>query len=297
MSACATCWSSFARTVPSTRTNLYSSGTMSDARGSRARFSGFLLPAAVLNMISSPSSAYHMTVRCAEPSSFVVPSTANRGSWRKSRSACVNSRRTTPPPVKVLAEQVAVRRTDVLLRGLRGLVERETAHQRDGAAIELSHNELGRAGDLVSDGDLGDAQLVALGIALANVTLEGGQSREPDRDVGVAFAPRPSERVGDDHGDGRAGGPAERLTQPRRRRVGVDRKEHDGVGSAGVRAIDARVRAHEAMSRLAYQDAALPAHDLRAFREHDFDLARVLAGRRCHLLRTLTRHDIREPDD
>src|SRR5437879_5143319 len=159
---------------------------MSDVRGSRARFSGFLRPPAVLNMISSPSRTYHMTVRCADPFSFVVPSTAKRTSCRKSRSACVSSLRiATPRPF--LAEQVAIRGTHVLLRGLGGLIEREATHDGHRAAIELSHDQLGRAGDLVGHGDLRDAQLVPFGIALTDVALERGQTRDPDGDVGVTL--------------------------------------------------------------------------------------------------------------
>src|SRR5712691_4996451 len=161
---------------------------MSDVRGSRARLSGFFRPAAVLNMISSPSRTYHMTVRCADPFSFVVPSTANRTSCRKSRSACVSSLRIAAPS-PFLAEQVAIRGTHVLLRGLGRLIERETTHDRHGAAVELSHDELGRAGDLVGHGDLRHSQLVPFGIALADVALERGQTRDADRDVGVTLAP------------------------------------------------------------------------------------------------------------
>src|SRR2546430_15235735 len=106
---------------------------MSDARGSRARFSGFFRPRAVLNMISSPSRSYHMTVRCAEPFSFVVPSTANRTSRRKARSACVSSLRIATQPF--LAEQIAFRGTHVLLRGLGRLVGGEATHDRHRAAV------------------------------------------------------------------------------------------------------------------------------------------------------------------
>src|SRR5207247_5209950 len=244
MSACATTWSSFARTVPSTRTKRYSSATMSDARGSRARFSGFFRPRAVLNMISSPSRTYHMTVRCADPFSFTVPSTANRTSRRKSRSACVRSLRiATASPF--LAEQIAIRGTHVLLRGLSRLVGGEATHDRDGAAVELSHDQLCRAGDLVGHSDLRHAQLVSFGIALTHVALERGQTRDPDRDVGVALAPGPPDGVGHDDRDRRAGRSGERVPQALRGRGGIHGQEHDGVGCAGVRAIDARVRADE----------------------------------------------------
>src|SRR3989442_2634361 len=137
---------------------------MSEVRGSRERFSGFFRPAAVLNMISSPSRTYHMTVRCAEPFSFVVPSTANRTSCRKSRSACVSSLRiATPQPF--LAEQVAIRGTHVFLRGLGGLIEIEATHDRHRAAVEPAHHQLGGARDLVGHGHLPPAQLVPFRIA------------------------------------------------------------------------------------------------------------------------------------
>src|SRR6266566_6791786 len=143
---------------------------MSDVRGSRARFSGFFRPPAVLNMISSPSRTYHMTVRCADPFSFVVPSTAKRTSCRKSRSACVSSLRIASQPF--LAEQIAIRGTHVLLRGLGRLIESEATDDRHRAAVELSHDQLGRAGDLVGHCDLRHAQLVPFGIALTDVALE-----------------------------------------------------------------------------------------------------------------------------
>src|SRR5438093_10938808 len=194
MSACATTWSSFARTVPSTRTKRQSSATMSDARGSRARFSGFFRPRAVLNKISSPSRSYHMTVRCAEPFSFVVPSTANRTSRRKARSACVRSRRiATASPF--LAEQIAFRGTHVLLRGLGRLVGGEATHDRHRAAVELSHDQPGRPGHLVGHGDLRHAQLVSFGIALTHVALERGQTRDPDPHNVLDLEPGPARRV------------------------------------------------------------------------------------------------------
>src|SRR5439155_12260475 len=59
----------------------------------------------------------------------------------------------------------------------------------------------------------------------------------------------------------------------------------------------AGVRADEPVARLADQDAALPANDLRALRQHDLDLARVLPRLRRHLARALARCDIREMHD
>jgi hypothetical protein len=56
-----------------------------------------------------------------------------------------------------LAEHVARGRADVFLRGLVRVFEDEAAHDRNGAAIELSHHELGSRGDLIGHRDLGDA--------------------------------------------------------------------------------------------------------------------------------------------
>src|SRR4026208_875527 len=195
---------------------------MSDARGSRVRLSGFFRPAAVLNMISSPSSTYHITVRWAEPFSLVVPSTAKRCSRRKSRSACVNAR-FNPHLSAFLTEQVTVRGSNVLLRRLSWFVEGEATDERHWTAIQLSHDQLCRPRDLVGDGDLGHAQLIALRVALTDVTFERGQARDPDGHIGVTLAPRAPERIGDDDADGRPRDSAECLAQPRRRRVGIHR--------------------------------------------------------------------------
>src|SRR5437899_6455310 len=129
-------------------------------RGSAAMLRGFARPAAVLKRTSSPSSRYHMAVRWGDPLGFLVPSTAYRFSSRNVR--CQGSSATR----RTLAEEISCGRAHVIARGLGGLGESHAAHDRDRAAVELPHHELGGAGDLVGDRDLGDAQLVALGVGL-----------------------------------------------------------------------------------------------------------------------------------
>ena len=69
-----------------------------------------------------------------------------------------------------------------------------------------------------------------------------------DRDVGEAVAPRPAERVGDDHRDLDAAPRAERVAHVLGRAVGVDGQQR-GPALLDVRQVDARVRAHEAVAR------------------------------------------------
>ena len=81
-----------------------------------------------------------------------------------------------------------------------------------------------------------------------------------DRDVGEAAPPRPSERVGDDDRDVDAGAGAERVADVLGGAVGVDREQR-GLAGVDVRQVDAGVRAHEAVPRLADDEVAAPAHD------------------------------------
>src|SRR5213592_2684710 len=96
--------------------------------------------------------------------------------------------------VLLLAEQVPRGGTDILLCSLVGFVERKTANDRDRTAVELPHDELRGGGDLVGHRDLGDAELVPLGVALADIALQGRKAGYADGDVGVSLPPGPAER-------------------------------------------------------------------------------------------------------
>ena len=112
----------------------------------------------------------------------------------------------------------------------------------------------------------------------------------------MALTPRPAERVGDDDGDRRPHAVGDLAADTRGRGVWIDGQEHDGVGRPRVRAIDTRVRANEAMTRLADQHAALPANDLLRLGEHDLELAGVLPRLAGHLEGARAGNDVGEMD-
>src|SRR5262249_47646196 len=114
----------------------------------------------------------------------------------------------------------------------------------------LSLHQLGGAGDLVGESDLGDLQLPPVGVDLAAQIDHGGEARYADGDVGQPDAPRAPERVGHDDRHVDAGEGSDAVPYTPGRAVGVDRKER-GVAVGDVRQVDARVRAHKTVRRLA----------------------------------------------
>ena len=78
----------------------------------------------------------------------------------------------------------------------------KSADDRRRHAVDLPHDELGRARDLVRDGDLCRVQLVANRVARPPQVEQGGHAGDAERDVGRPRPPRPPERVGHDDGDG-----------------------------------------------------------------------------------------------
>ena len=70
---------------------------------------------------------------------------------------------------------------------------------RDARRVAL--HQLGRRGQLVGDAQLLDAELVAVGIAFADVAHQRRHPGDADGDVGLSLAPGAAERVADDHGD------------------------------------------------------------------------------------------------
>ena len=68
-------------------------------------------------------------------------------------------------------------------------------------SVSLPFDQVGRRGDLVGDGDLGDDQLVAVPVLRPRVAVQHRQAGGADREVGLAVAPGPAHGVGDDHAD------------------------------------------------------------------------------------------------
>ena len=194
----------------------------------------------------------------------------------------------------VLPEQVGLGRDDeVGGRLVAGDVE--AAHDGDRDAVELAEDELRRSGDLVGEGDARRVELVARGILLAVEDAERLDAGGADRDVGRARAPRPAERVGDDDADGLAGALAQLVAQPRRGRVGVERKQDERLRLGRVRRVDAGRAADEAVPRARDEERRAGADELDRFVEDDLDAARVGVGG--ELARLLRRLDVRERDD
>src|SRR5204862_46115 len=79
--------------------------------------------------------------------------------------------------------------------------EDRTANQRRGTSRRLSQCELGRRGELVGDGTDRRAHHAAVVVRGAAEVVERSHSRDTDGNVDDADAPRPPERVGDDHRD------------------------------------------------------------------------------------------------
>ena len=176
----------------------------------------------------------------------------------------------------------------------------EPPHDRDGSAAELAGDQLGERGQLVGDGRRGHRELVAVGVGPAGEVVEGLEPGRPDGEVGLAGAPGPAGRVGDDHGHVAAGlvvhplragraptrpGPRAaarrargvRWTRPRRRRPSPGRggspRSRSGPRRATTRTVSSRI----AVVALTRADPALGLADHLAGDQHDVAVAQVQA--------------------
>src|SRR5215217_7528951 len=75
------------------------------------------------------------------------------------------------------------------------------AHDGDGDACGLTHNELGGGGELVGGREHAGGEGEAVGVRLPTVVGEGPHPGDSYGDVGYAFPPRSAERVGDYDGE------------------------------------------------------------------------------------------------
>src|SRR3954471_7272245 len=169
----------------------------------------------------------------------------------------------------------------------------ESAHHDRRLARVLVAHEVGGGRRLVGDGDPRRAQLAPRAVAPAAPVLERPQAGDPDRDLGLAVAPRPAERVGDHDGGARGQRGPERAGA----RVGVAGEEDERVGRRRVRGVDAGVRADEAVARAGDDDAAFGADDVAGLVEHDLDVAGTLVEPLREHLRARRRSYVGERDD
>ncbi len=77
----------------------------------------------------------------------------------------------------------------------------EPAHDRYRHLVTLSLDQIGRGGQLVRHGHLGDVQLVAVRVGLATVVPDRVQPGRAQGDVGQPVAPGTPHGVGDDDRD------------------------------------------------------------------------------------------------
>ena len=98
-----------------------------------------------------------------------------------------------------------------------------------GTAAGVALDQFGGTGQLVDDAQLLHAELVAVGVDLADVAVDRGDAGDADRDIGLALAPRTPERVADDHGDVHDRGLSEARRMPAGRGIGVLGQQHDAA--------------------------------------------------------------------
>jgi radical SAM superfamily enzyme YgiQ (UPF0313 family) len=145
------------------------------------------------------------------------------------------------------AKEVPGRRADDLGPDRRRPEPRPLHTPDDGGGdpSRLTHDQLGGGRQLVGDGHLGDLQGPAQRVGRTPKVDDGGDAGAADGDVGDPVAPRPAERVGDDHPHVDSRPMGHPVTDTPGRAVGVDGQQGDvAVGDVGL--VDARVGAHEA---------------------------------------------------
>ena len=113
-------------------------------------------------------------------------------------------------------------------------------------------------------------------VQLAEIALERLKAGDADRDIGQPLAPRPSEGVGHDDGEGVAGQAPQTVAQRAGGAVGVLGQEARGV-RVDVGLVDARVGADQAMMGLDDEDALVLAHDAAALAEDHLGEPRIAA--------------------
>ena len=91
------------------------------------------------------------------------------------------------------------------------------------------------------------------------------------------------------------GSVVDRLPKTRRRGVGVDREQNDGIRPLRIRRVDARRCADEPVLRLGDDEGRPRAHDLARLREDHLDPARVRVASK--LVRPFRRLDLAQVDD
>ena len=155
--------------------------------------------------------------------------------------------------------------------------ERRAADDRDGAAGGLAEGELGGGGELVGDGADRRVHHAAVGVGRAAQVVERQRPGHADRDVDDAPAPRPAERVGDDHRHVDAEPAADRRADPTRR-------TRPGRAAAASRSSPSPGPTFEASTPPLAQTKPcgvsvmitpfVHAHDAARLAQHDLDLAR-----------------------
>jgi hypothetical protein len=126
--------------------------------------------------------------------------------------------------------------------------------------------------------------------------LDRTQSRDTDRDIRLAAAPGPAARVGDDDANGCAAPEVDLLPHVFRGCVGIERQQRrDAPGN--VRAVDARVGAHEAMPRFADQNPAVEANHAARLANNNLNHAGILVPGRCPLVCQAGRLDVIKNDE
>ena len=151
-----------------------------------------------------------------------------------------------------------------MIRSLAAAVapEPEPTHDCGGDAVDLPHHELRRARDLVGDGDLRRVELVARRVVQAVEIEDRGDAGDAERDVGRPEPPRTPERVRHDDADLGSGELAQPLPKARRRRVGVEREQHERVRALRVRGVHPGRGTDEAVTRLGDDEWRPGPHDL-----------------------------------
>ena len=151
----------------------------------------------------------------------------------------------------------------------------DATDDRGGNARALAQHELGRAGDLVGDGDHRRAELVAGRVARAAKVTESRDPGHPERDIGRALPPRTPERVADDDAGGDARQLCQALAERRSGGVGVERQQDHRSRALRVRGIDAGRGADEAVPRARDHERRPGAHDLGRLAQDHLHLPRV----------------------
>ena len=100
-----------------------------------------------------------------------------------------------------LAEQVLLGWTNEIGAAAGARVDCHTADDGDGDSIRFAHDEFGSGGELIGDRDDGRLQGSAARVLLSAIIEQGIQTRDAERDIDQAFAPRAPECVGDNHAD------------------------------------------------------------------------------------------------